>query len=467
MSTLIGCLMPLSYTSSYGQAFLSRPALHTQRRIALGVSFLMLVLMSMTLPIATFHQDGVVFFLPLYLVALILCNGFTSLLLGLQAIHLRHATLALLAGAYCFLCSVGIFQLSVVLKHLNQPEQFLKELPSSWFWMGWIARTAFPLFIIASINQEDRIRTPKILISFWLAPFLLPFIFVFIFHHISNLTPLIILSPYIHWSDFLIEGLLPANLLMICLALLLLARKSRFRTRLHLWLGVSLIGAASEIILTMASKTPFSIGEYGALIFNLLTILILLGALLWDIHDMQGTLQRINAQLHKQANHDALTGLLLRRPFNDFLFNALENAYPNQPQPVLCMIDIDDFKAYNDAFGHLTGDSCLISIAHALQEKVKEHHGCIARMGGEELAVLFEGKFSPEPQKLAEILRKEIENLRLPHAQHARLNWVTVSIGWALGKRGESISQWLKNADDALYKAKSSGRNKAIGYSSL
>ena len=453
--------MPLSLTNPYSQAFLSRPALRMQRRIALGVALLLVACMGSLLPVAGFPLGGVPSFLPMVYVAMALCNGFTSLLLGLQALHLRHATLALLAGAYTLMATTCIIQLATSPELIGMAGS---EGLQAWAWMGWTGRVAFPLFVMLAIIQKDTARKRRSVFALWLLPAFIALVVFSVLQHVPHLPHLLVTNegpPKL--AGFLTHWILPGDLLLVCGAATMLARKSRFRTRLHLWLGVAMVGMFGETILAMWAESRFTIGWYGAVAFNLMTILTLLVALLWDIHDIQGTLQRMNAQLHRQANHDALTGLLLRRPFNDFMSKAQSGRKPGEPSPVLLMIDIDDFKAYNDAFGHLSGDSCLTSIGRALQDLTHLHQGCIARMGGEEMAVLLSGRAAAHPEVIAESLRREVEMLHLQHAPGARMPWVTVSIGWARAGRGKGLAAWYKQADDALYAAKAAGRNRVMG----
>lgn len=457
--------MVSSYNLSYSQAFLSRPALRMQRRMAFGIAVLMLTSMLSLVPVAKFYMVASPSFLPMFYVAMFLCNGFTSLLLGLQAIHLRHATLAILAGAFTFTCATAFLQIFMSPYVTGNEFHLFQETSQGLAWLGWIGRLAFPIFVMVAINQSEHERASWVLLSFWGFPAILAGLLLIGLSHENFLPPLLKGGTELHqWSEFLTKGIIPAHLLLICSAVIMLARKSRFRTRLHLWLGVALVGIVAESIVAMVSGSRFTLGWYGALAFHLMTVLILLGALFWDIHDMQGTLQRLNAQLHKQANHDNLTGLLLRRPFNDILQKALIGEKKQQIPPLLIMIDVDDFKAYNDTFGHLSGDSCLIAISHALNKKVQEFNGCIARMGGEEIAVIFTGDNALNPQKMADMLRKEVEQLHLQHSPKAHFGWVTISLGWATGNARSGMSEWLKKADEALYAAKNAGRNQATGY---
>lgn len=168
------------------------------------------------------------------------------------------------------------------------------------------------------------------------------------------------------------------------------------------------------------------------------------------------------ARLAHQASIDHLTGVLTRSAFTRRA-NALLDSRQQHAQALpltLMMLDIDHFKAINDAHGHAIGDQVLRQFAGALQEQLHEGE-LLARLGGEEFAVILPG-LAPERAKFtAERLRRAVQELKVAQAeQHLQ---ITVSIGvagCAADTPAPSLDQLLAHADQALYRAKAHGRNR-------
>ncbi|MDN4059259.1 diguanylate cyclase [Massilia sp. YIM B02769] len=168
--------------------------------------------------------------------------------------------------------------------------------------------------------------------------------------------------------------------------------------------------------------------------------------------------------LEKLATRDGLTGLANRRCFDDTL-NAEWQRALRQHQPLsLLMVDVDNFKAYNDAHGHLGGDECLKRIATAVASEMRAND-LVARYGGEEFAVILPNQSLKGAAIVAERIRRRVEHLRVPlYAANgqAPTQHVTVSIGAATAIAGleNDASQLVAIADAALYRAKHLGRNR-------
>jgi len=168
--------------------------------------------------------------------------------------------------------------------------------------------------------------------------------------------------------------------------------------------------------------------------------------------------------LEKLATRDGLTGLANRRCFDDTL-NAEWQRALRQRQPLsLLMVDVDNFKAYNDAHGHLGGDECLKRIATAVASEMRAND-LVARYGGEEFAVILPNQSLKGAAIVAERIRRRVELLRVPlYASEgvAPTRHVTVSIGAATAIAGpdNDASQLVGIADAALYRAKHLGRNR-------
>lgn len=173
------------------------------------------------------------------------------------------------------------------------------------------------------------------------------------------------------------------------------------------------------------------------------------------------TLKKQADLLKQLANCDGLTQLYNRRYFDKQL--ELEwQRHMRQQQPLgLAMIDVDDFKKYNDTYGHLEGDACLQRVARGLFSSTQRSGELVTRYGGEEFAIVLPYTDESQACQYGEWICHKIRSLAIPHEGIARTNVVTVSVGVAtcIPSKLESPSHLVKQADVALYQAKQGGRD--------
>jgi diguanylate cyclase (GGDEF)-like protein len=164
--------------------------------------------------------------------------------------------------------------------------------------------------------------------------------------------------------------------------------------------------------------------------------------------------------LEKLATHDGLTGLANRRYFDEAMRTEWARAMrENQPLSLL-MVDVDNFKAYNDAHGHLGGDACLQRIATAVSSEMRAND-VVARYGGEEFAVILPNQALKGAAIVAERIRCRVERLHLPNeADPAQCVTVSIGAATAIVAQQTDASQLVAIADAALYRAKHMGRNR-------
>lgn len=124
------------------------------------------------------------------------------------------------------------------------------------------------------------------------------------------------------------------------------------------------------------------------------------------------------------------------------------------------MIDIDNFKKYNDHFGHLEGDTCIRRVTAEIHKMTGKKSDLAARVGGEEFVVCLPGMEKGEALNWAIKLKENVESLNIPQAEENFLPFVSVSVGVVCGyaRRSADFEQMRKKADEALYEAKESGR---------
>lgn len=181
------------------------------------------------------------------------------------------------------------------------------------------------------------------------------------------------------------------------------------------------------------------------------------------LEESRGELQSLNQRLFDQARVDPLTQLHTRLKFNEDALQLWSRADRYREQYCAIMCDIDQFKQYNDIFGHLEGDTALKRVAGALSSASRAGDQ-IYRVGGEEFVIILPRSSWPAGVLAAERYRAAVEALALPHSGSAT-GVVTVSMGVAMleSTEGMTVESWLGEADAALYRAKRSGRNKVEG----
>lgn len=172
-------------------------------------------------------------------------------------------------------------------------------------------------------------------------------------------------------------------------------------------------------------------------------------------------LEQANRELAQLSNTDALTGIANRRRFDEVLHLELARAQRLGECLALIMLDVDHFKAYNDQYGHQAGDNCLLRVATVLANSARRPTDLIARYGGEEFVLIVSHSNLEDTLTLAEILRRKVEQLSIPHS-HSPAGVVTISLGVAAScsTRELTAPELLSQADQALYRAKAAGRNR-------
>lgn len=172
-------------------------------------------------------------------------------------------------------------------------------------------------------------------------------------------------------------------------------------------------------------------------------------------------LEKAKAELEHLSSSDVLTGLTNRRYFDSVLDKEWRTAIRNQTPVSLLFLDVDDFKTYNDNYGHQAGDVCLQQVAAVIRRNVHRSRDLCARYGGEEFVVLLPDTAQKSAFSIAETIRASIEMEKIPHSFSRAASHVTVSIGVAsiTPQKGTDQSLLIEMADQALYRAKELGRN--------
>jgi diguanylate cyclase (GGDEF)-like protein len=170
----------------------------------------------------------------------------------------------------------------------------------------------------------------------------------------------------------------------------------------------------------------------------------------------------------EMAARDGLTGLKNRRAFDEHLIGTWKQALRDRRPLAVMLIDVDDFKPFNDRYGHQAGDDTLQQIAAVIDGFAKRPLDIAARYGGEELAVILFDVTREHAEKIAEQLREAVQACGIEHRDSTGAGVVTVSIGVAIVRPQleRSPDGIVQLADEALYKAKKEGRNRVLVFES-
>jgi diguanylate cyclase (GGDEF)-like protein len=172
-------------------------------------------------------------------------------------------------------------------------------------------------------------------------------------------------------------------------------------------------------------------------------------------------LQNANQELNRLANLDGLTEVANRRCFDEYLEREWKRQAREQQNLSLILCDIDYFKRYNDYYGHQAGDACLQQVAQSIKATLQRPADLVARYGGEEFAIILPNTPPEGALHVAELIRSNVKQLQIVHAQSQVSAYVTLSLGITsqIPNPKLAMDSLINLADKALYIAKEKGRN--------
>jgi len=243
----------------------------------------------------------------------------------------------------------------------------------------------------------------------------------------------------------------------VCVALTLRTGLSK---SVHLWLAVVLVLFACEMFINGKVVQQSSLGWYIGLVEGLAWQSVLLVVLLRRANEQLVAFVSSNRSLTEATVRDALTGLLNRRGFDERFQEALADARMMRAPIALLALDLDNFKNYNDHFGHVAGDAALRAVAQAISGVTTRTRDVACRVGGEEFAIVLPFTEESGAMTVAERVRAAVLQLRLAHAPEAAFAILSISIGLAVSDGTIDGTELYHRADQALYRAKRLGRNR-------
>lgn len=183
---------------------------------------------------------------------------------------------------------------------------------------------------------------------------------------------------------------------------------------------------------------------------------------------MREKLEKVNIKLKERSLKDDLTKVCNRRALRNFIDNIFVD-FKQKIEVSIIMMDIDNFKLFNDKYGHVEGDEVLKKISIKLNGALRDSNDFVARYGGEEFVYIALNTDEKEIRKIASKIKAEVYQLKIVHGGSNVSKYVTLSIGTATVHATDknAIYQGIKNADIALYKAKAEGKNRVENYKGM
>ena len=356
----------------------------------------------------------------------------------------------------------------------------LNARKNRFFIMGVIAIFIYNLFLIT-----DREMLPDVYLTAWKI-------------RLGIVTPAMVICLFImrrrtfaRYIDFFVDFLI----ILTCASIILILELSHHPNVVHYHTGIILIVMFGNIVvrlrfwhafsvswltlflyvLTVTNITPMtppvminsSVVLFSAIIISLIANYQMERDLRWNyLRNLLTEIETIRLEKAKDelellSSSDVLTGLANRRHCDVFLDTEWQMGIRYRTQLSMLFLDVDDFKAYNDHYGHHAGDICLQKIAIIIKECVRRPQDLCARYGGEEFIVLLPNTSRESALQLAEKIRKSVELENIPHAYSRASSHVTISIGVVsmIPQTGLNQNILVEMADKALYNAKNSGRN--------
>jgi diguanylate cyclase (GGDEF)-like protein len=219
------------------------------------------------------------------------------------------------------------------------------------------------------------------------------------------------------------------------------------------------------ILLIAFSTAGFAVGLAPIVLLKCMVVLVItstIGAVVyWDVEKSYRENFVERALIGELLSHDSLTGLMNRRTFDEQLVRVWQQALRDQCSIAICMIDVDHFKRYNDAFGHQAGDVALRTVAELIQEFARRPLDLAARYGGEEFAMILYDLSPAGVQDIAERLIKTVQAARINPSGEPGLT-ISIGVGLISPIVGRTPQGAIQLADEALYEAKHAGRNRVV-----
>ncbi len=178
-------------------------------------------------------------------------------------------------------------------------------------------------------------------------------------------------------------------------------------------------------------------------------------------------LEKLNKQLEHISKTDALTGVLNRLAFNNILKEQWDGAKKGEKPLTAVMIDVDYFKRYNDFYGHIEGDKCLVNVTNAIIKSLRANIDFVFRYGGEEFVCLLPYTDVEGAKAVVGRIMSELKKKALPQSEKGKFITISCGIHCLTPSESDDMYEFIEKADDALYYSKQTGRNRYSVYDTV
>jgi diguanylate cyclase (GGDEF)-like protein len=437
-----------------------RPASQAQRRAALLCCLVLVMATAMALPRATLPMPQLPGAQSFFGMSTLVASLTTTLLLFGREQQLPQGRAAWLAGATLFATASIAAYLLLVPQALVAGAILGDGSGAGWMWCAW--NGGYGLLSLMAVLRRPRLhRYPGRIAALSLALALICLLLAL--PGPWSVPQLVLRLPA---GEMVVDYAVSAVIGVNALATVLLMRV-RNRSPIELWVSVSLLAATlSALLIAFGGESRFTVGWYLARTLVLASSLAVMVALLRDTLSTALRIASRNSVLLRQNELDPLTRVANRRLFDRRLNAEWRRVERSGGTLCVVIIDLDSFKSYNDRYGHLAGDDCLRQVASVLREACHRPGDLVARLGGEEFALLLPETSLPGAVGVFTAIQAGLERAAIPH-EASPTGRVTASAGAAVvlpaASPGESSMRpidLIGLADAALYAAKREGRDR-------
>jgi diguanylate cyclase (GGDEF)-like protein len=438
-----------------------------QRRLAFAVVLVSIILFFAAAPFAKLQLRPMWAFIPIYETTLFLVDSITSILLFSQFAILRSRALLVLASGYLFTASMTVAH-ALSFPGLFSPTGLLGAGPQTTMWLYVFWHIGFALFLIGFSLLEDDVRASDIserrariaILASVAAVLLVSGSLTLLATSGQAILP-VVMQGNSYGPGAYVVALAGWPIGLLALAVLL---RRKPRSVLDVWIVVVVCVQVLEVALSATLNAGrFDLGFYLGRVYGLLAVSFVLIILLIDNSEIYATLVANQTKLRRLSAIDPLTGIGGRRMFDETLKEEWRGAMRNGTTLAMLLIDVDDFKSFNDTYGHVAGDGCLRMVANTLAAGRSGAGETLARYGGDEFAMLLPESDLATAFALGRHLCQQIDRARLhPGSSTAARASISVGVACLSPKRGASpgATALIEAADRALYAAKAAGRNR-------
>ncbi len=441
----------------------SASARKTAALVAIGCVALVLAVA----PFANIRASYVPAFLPTFGTAAILGPALATFILSAQFRASRNAAIGFLAITFGIQTILSTAYLLCFPRTYSEHGLFgAGPQTAAWLYFSW--HYSFAMLVPAYVAATRRIAangaragsTVGLALTAAVGTIAVASVLVATIRFSDRLTPLVDATGRV--TSFGTGVVVPIELAMLVGALAFLVRTTRLRSSVDLWIGVSLLAFACEGVLSgWLGSTRFSYGWYFSRLEWMIAALSFPFVLVYQMNQLIVGLSLVNRSLEAESDTDALTEVLNRRGFDARVGASLAKATREGEPFTMLVVDVDEFKSFNDTFGHQAGDVALRSVAQSLGRSVSPND-IVGRIGGEEFAIALPNTNRRDAYAIAESARREVAALGIRQYDGGAHRHLTISVGVASTDDvvTRSALDLLTAADRALYTAKRAGRDR-------